>query len=287
MVGSYSGRVHDVLPAILALGAAVLAAIGTVLRQRATIAPGGLGASWFLGAGLALAGFALQATALVLGSVLLVQPLVVLSVLFALPIQTWLTKIPATSREWLLGGAVALGVAVFIVFAHPVHDRHGRDRWVLQLVIGGLLVAVVAMVGIARQRTPDGANGANVAGVLYGTAAGTLFGLLAVQVKDVSADLDHPSRMFANPTLYLFVLTAAAGVWCQQKSFAAGALSASYPAMVVSEPVVAMTVSLAVLGEKLTARSLSTAISLVGLALMIFAVLRLARTSATRAAVEE
>ncbi len=265
---------HGWWAAGLAVGAAMLAAVGTVLRQRATASGAGVDVGWVLGGVLALAGFGLQAAALALGSVLLVQPLIVLSVLFELPVQSVFSRAWASAREWGYGGLVAVGVAGFVFFAHPVPARHGRQVWVLDVVLAGLLLAVAVMVVWAYR------SRGHRAGLLFGTAAGSLFGLVAVQVKAVTDDLDHPIRMLHNPTFYLFAVTVAAAIFCQQKSFTVGAVQASYPAMVVAEPVVAMAVSLAILGEKLTARSVPTVISTVGLAVMIFSVLRLARLSA-------
>ena len=88
------------LAALLALGAAFFIAMGDVIHQRTahdvTDQPvGHLGLfarllrdrQWWLGSLVSALGFALQAAALGLGSVLMVQALLVTSLLFALPIN--------------------------------------------------------------------------------------------------------------------------------------------------------------------------------------------------------
>ena len=92
------------IAALLALGAAFFIAIGDVIHQRSAhqvtdepVSHLGLftrllrDRQWWLGSLVAAAGFALQAAALGLGSVLLVQALLVTSLLFALPINARLT----------------------------------------------------------------------------------------------------------------------------------------------------------------------------------------------------
>ena len=52
--------------------------------------------------------------------------------------------------------------------------------------------------------------------------------------------------------------------------------------MVVTEPIAAMVVSLAILGEKLSSHSVSTALSLIGVGVMVVGVLGLAKGAAVR-----
>lgn len=88
-----------VLAAALALLAAVVLAVGSVAQQRsASLVPDASARGfrlvralsrrplWWLGIGGDLGGYVLQAAALAVGSLLLVQPLLVTSLLFALPL---------------------------------------------------------------------------------------------------------------------------------------------------------------------------------------------------------
>ena len=93
------------IAALLALGAALFIAIGDVIHQRSahevTDEPVGhvqlflrllRDPMWWTGSIVAAVGFGLQAAALGLGSILLVQALLVSSLLFALPISAKLAN---------------------------------------------------------------------------------------------------------------------------------------------------------------------------------------------------
>ncbi|WP_029138437.1 DMT family transporter [Nakamurella lactea] len=267
---------HTWLPALLAIGAATLIALGTVLRHRASTDGHTAGGLWWLGALVAFAGFALQVAALSTGSLLVVQPLIVLSVLFALPFDQWINHQIPTARQWLWGILLALGVGVFVSFTDTEPARMGRQLWVLVLVVCVVLAALLAMVVYAERsaRAPKA--------LLYGVVSGALFGIAAVLVNTVGHQLDQPLLALQRPPLYLFLLVAGAAVLCQQRSFIAGNLQASFPAMTVSEPIVSMALAMALVGDKLNRHSWATAVSLCGLALMVVGVIRLARLTAAR-----
>lgn len=267
---------HTWLPALLAIGAAMGVAVGTVMRHRASATGQTARGLWLLGALAAFGGFALQVVALGTGSLLLVQPLIVLSVLFALPFDKWINGQTATRRQWLWGVLLALGVGMFVTFADPEPARMGRRLWVLLLVVFLVLAILVAMVTYAeRARSAPRA-------LLYGTVSGSLFGIAAVLVNAVGHDMKHPLDPLQHPPLYLFLVVASAAVLCQQRSFAAGKLQSSFPAMTVAEPIVSVALGLAVVGEKLNRHSWSTVVSLVGLAVMVVGVLRLSRLTAVK-----
>lgn len=267
---------HTWLPALLAIGAAIGVAVGTVVRHRASVGPRTALGLWWLGALAAFGGFALQVLALGLGSLLLVQPLIVLSVLFALPFDKWINDQEPTARQWFWGVLLAIGVGAFVVFAEPEPARMGRHLWVLLLVVGLVLAVLVVMV-IYAERSPRAPKA-----LLYGTVAGSLFGIAAVLVNAVGHTLDHPLLTLRQPPLYLFLLVAGAAVFCQQRAFTAGNLQASFPAMTVAEPIVSMALGMALVGEKFNRHSWGTAISLLGLAVMVAGVIRLAHLTAAR-----
>jgi hypothetical protein len=100
------------IAALLALVAALISGVGDVVRQRSAheITEEKVGhvellrmslrdTRWWLGGGAAVLSAALQAAALGLGSVVLVQALQVTALLFALPVYAWVTKKALTRRE--------------------------------------------------------------------------------------------------------------------------------------------------------------------------------------------
>ncbi|MGW5522449.1 DMT family transporter [Gordonia sp. NPDC003950] len=268
---------HSWLPALLAVLAALMIAAGTVLRQRASRASGAITKGWWLGAGIAITGFALQAGALGLGSILLVQPLVVLAVLFALPLEAWADRRHPAHREWAWGGVLVACVATFLVIARPEPSMRRPPDLVIWVTVAAVIGVIVACVLCAERSTP------HYRALFYGLAAGTLFGVSALLIKTIVYQLfHHPVHMFTHPEIYLFVVVAAGAVIAQQKGFGAGDLQTSFPAMNVMEPAVAMVLGVVLLGENLKV-STTTALFLgVVLAVMIRAVVELAKESAVR-----
>jgi hypothetical protein len=133
----------DIAP-LLALGAAFFIAIGDVIHQRSAhevidepVSHIGLftrllrDRQWWLGSLVAAAGFALQAAALGLGSVLLVQALLVTSLLFALPINARATHHRVTRWEWTWAALLAASVVVIVTVGNPTagHSRASLETW--------------------------------------------------------------------------------------------------------------------------------------------------------------
>jgi hypothetical protein len=149
------------IAASLALASALCVAIGDVLQQRAThrIAGKSLGLlqlfakllripRWRLGVLILVVSIALQTAALNQGSVLLVQALLVLSLLFALPIGARLAQRPVTNREWIWAVLLTTAVTVIVTVGNP---RAGRANAPMQTWgIGG------GRAGAAADRIPGG-----------------------------------------------------------------------------------------------------------------------------------
>ncbi|ASR04707.1 hypothetical protein GCWB2_19670 [Gordonia rubripertincta] len=269
--------VHTWVPALLAVLAALLIAAGTVLRQRASRVNGAITAGWWVGAVIALCGFGLQASALGLGSILLVQPLVVLAVLFALPLEAWADHRHPARVEWAWGGVLVACVATFLLVSRPEPSLRRPDALLLWGTVGAVVGIVVGLVLLARRSSP------HYKALFYGLVAGTMFGVSALLIKAVIYQITHEFwRTFVQPEIYLFVLVVVGAVVAQQLGFGAGDLQTSFPSMTVAEPAVAMVLGVLLLGENLNV-SVPTAMFLgIVLAIMIRAVCELAKLSAVR-----
>lgn len=272
----------------LALGAALCIAIGTVLRQRTAAGVpvdevGVVGPItslvrepvWWVGTLVGFAGYALQAAALGLGSLLLVQPLLVLSLLFALPLGARFSHRSISSREWLWAATLTASVAVLVVVGDPKPgvERAEARHWALICLVG---IPVVFACVIAGQRS----SGPRKA-LLLGVAGGTLFGVAAVLTKGaVHLATRGVVPLFTSPEPYALVVVAACATTLQQSAFQAGALQASLPATTVMEPVVASALGFLVLGEYLAADRDVTGVLIVSVLVMVAATVALARSSA-------
>jgi drug/metabolite transporter (DMT)-like permease len=279
------------IAALLALGAAFFIAIGDVIHQRSTHEVTDEPVShvelftrllrdhqWWLGSGVSAIGFALQAAALGLGSVLLVQALLVTSLLFALPINARLTNRRVSRWDWTWAALLAVAVAVIVTVGNPTagHSRASLETW----------TAVIAVLGPALVLCVVGARiwSGPVSAVLLAVVSGALWGLFAVLTKGVVDRLDDGVwALLRTPELYVAALVAVAGTAWQQSSFRAGALTASLPTMTVTEPVVGSLLGIVVLGEALRPGDAGWLTLIVAVAVMVFATAALARGEAASA----
>ncbi|MFF0818178.1 DMT family transporter [Rhodococcus sp. NPDC003318] len=279
----------SLLAALLAIGAALCIAVGTVVRQRtAAVVPdettGVLGPIttlvlspvWWLGTVVGAAGYALQAAALGLGSLLLVQPLLVLSLLFALPLGARFGGRRIATREWLWAAALTTSVAVLVIVGdpRPGEPRAVTQHWILIALVGLPLVALCLFEANRRTGTARA--------LLLGVAAGSLFGLAAVLTKGVVHLLGRgPLALVTSLELYTLIVVAVVATSLQQSAFQAGSLQASLPASTIMEPVVATLLGFVVLGEYLDADRKAAAVLVVAVGTMITATIALARSSVT------
>ncbi|MEE6139488.1 DMT family transporter [Mycobacterium sp. 050128] len=247
------------IAALLALSSALCVAIGDVLQQRAThrITDTSLGQlrlfaklarnqRWRWGVLILIGSIALQAAALDQGSVLLVQALLVLSLLFALPIGARLAQRRVSSREWIWATVLTAAVCVIVTVGNPRagHSTVSLQTWAyVAAVLGPLLIGSIVTARI---------RGGTLAAVLFAFVSGSLWGIFAVLTKGVVHRLgEGGATVLASPELYAWLLVALGGFTWEQSAFRAGALTASMPTLQVSQPVVAALLGVVVLGETL------------------------------------
>jgi drug/metabolite transporter (DMT)-like permease len=283
------------IAALLALGAAFFIAIGDVIHQRSahgiTDEPVGhlelftrllRDGRWWLGSLVAAAGFALQAAALGLGSVLLVQAILVTSLLFALPVNARLGHRRVTRWEWLWAALLAAAVVVIVTVGNPTagHSHASWKTWTAVVVVLGP-VLVLCVLGAGFVKGPASA-------VLLGFVSGALWGVFAVLTKGVVDRLDDGLwALLRTPELYVWALVAIAGTAYQQASFRAGSLTASLPTMTVAEPFVGSVLGVVVLGEALRPGDAGWFTLVVAVVAMVVATAALARGEAATASAKQ
>jgi len=273
---------------VVALAAALLFAVGSVAQQRAasqitTDEATGLRLMltlirrplWWAGFGGDAGGYALQAVALGLGSLLLVQPLLVASLIFALPIGARWSGRRLGRADLLWAGGLTAALALFMIVGEPTQgvDHASARSWLWAGVALGALVGL----SIAGAALTSGALRAS----LLAIATGVCFGLAAALTKSVVDQLTVSLlEPFTSFELYTLVAAGGLGFFLQQEAFQAGSLEASLPAMTVLEPVVAAGVGIAILQEQLRATGLEIAVLAVTVVVMVAATVALSRSAA-------
>src|SRR5271157_5358703 len=173
-----------------ALLAAFFAAVGIVIRQRAIQAEAAhrndasaivtswvRQPAWWAGTLVAVGGYVFQALALAHGSLLLVQPLLVSSLLFVLPLSARLYHQRIGWTEWGWAALLTAALAVFVLVGQPRegHNRPAIPAWTLALATTVPLV-IVCVVAACR------AIGHRRA-MLLAVAVAILLGMIAVLTK--------------------------------------------------------------------------------------------------------
>ena len=238
------------MEAILALGAALLFALGTVLQQKeAAAAPAEQALrvgfllrlarrpTWLAGMGADAAGFGCQAAALGVGRLVVVQPLLATTVVFALPIGARLAGQHAGRRELACAAVVTAGLAGFLVLAHPSGGRSDATT------LGWAITAAVAvplcggLVAASRHRRPA------LKASLLGVATGILWGIAAGLTKAVVDHLDSGVlALLADWHLYVLVAVGWASLTLAQASLQAGALAPAVATQATFDPLASVLV---------------------------------------------
>jgi drug/metabolite transporter (DMT)-like permease len=276
------------IAALLAVAAALMIGIGDVLEQRSaqqvTDKPVGTVAlfrrllrdrRWWTGSLVAAAGFGLQAAALGLGSVVLVQALSVTSLLFALVISATVNHRRITRWQGIWAVLLVAAVAVVVTVGNPQagNPRGSLQTWgIVAAVMGpGLILCVVG----ARKFS------GSVSALLLGVMSGSLWGLFTVLTKGVVDQLGHGiPALLRMPEVYVWAALGIAATAWEQSAFRAGPLTASLPAVTVAEPIVGSVLGVTVLGETLRTNNVGVVALSVSVAVMIAATVALAHSQA-------
>jgi drug/metabolite transporter (DMT)-like permease len=274
------------LVVLLAVLAAVFLAIGIVVRQRATMdVPQEHGVSsvmfltllrrplWWAGTSAAVAGYVFQALALAKGSLLLVQPILVSALLFALPLSARLAHRRVTRGEWAWAVVLTVALAVFVLLARTRAGNYEASLPTSAAVAVVCVVAVCVCVVVAT-RTMGWKRA-----VLLALAVGVLFGVVAVLTKLLMHVLTHEGvrPLLTTPVPYLLVVIAVFATFLQQSAFHAGSLQTSVPTMLVLEPVIAVLLGAVVLGEHLDVSRLDAVVIAISTVAMAAATIALGR----------
>ncbi|MDO5031836.1 DMT family transporter [Corynebacterium sp.] len=271
----------NMIAVVFALASALVIAWGTVVRHRIVLDASSRSVMrtaistplWWVGTAAAVVAYALQLVALGFGTLLVVQPILMLKLMFTLPLAAWYSRrrMPAHETLWCI--ALTVSVGFLVAYGRPTAgtDFPAWSQWWPAFVLGGLTLA--ALAGIAYTRRTDRA-------LALGTACGVIYGYVALVAKVSVGILHHDGllAMLGSWQFWVLVILAGTGTVVQQYSFHAGALKHSLPAMTIMEPIVAFGLGYWVLGEQFQVSSLAGwTVMGISLAIMITATFVLSR----------
>jgi hypothetical protein len=278
----------DEIAAILAVVAAIAFALAATLWQRASLAlgveAGGTGSLvrllgngvWLLGLAAQTAGVVLQAAALDRGRVAIIQPLLVTTIIWAMPLGYFLTNQVITSRHILGAAIIVAGLATFASVGDPASgvDNAATSTWLAAFLVLGAVCAGLMLFA--------GRGGPGTKAAVLGTTAGVLYGISATLMKPVVEDLHAVGVSGVLESWELWVMAGAGliGFYLQQLSLATGRLVASVATVSVANPVVSVLLGALVLQERLDRTPPWHAVVAVGaLAVALFGAILIASVS--------
>jgi drug/metabolite transporter (DMT)-like permease len=277
------------MAATLALMAAFLFALAATLQQKGALnlptvslkEPASLArllgqTMWLLGTVALLVGYALQAAALDRGRLAIIQPLLVMTVVFALPLGYVLTGQHVGRKEIAGAAAIVLGLAAFAVFGDPAGGRENAPagEWAIAIVV--IAVVCVGLMLVA------GRGGLTMRAAVYGTVAGILFGLSAALTKPTMEFLHEGiDELLSHWEPYALAVAGVLGFVLQQVSLGTGRLAPSVATVSVANPVVGILLGIVLLDERLSRPAWHVLVACAGLALALAGavVISLARES--------
>ncbi len=265
----------------VSLAAAVAFGWSTAAMHHSASAapPGGLVAllrhllgqpGWLSGMAASLLGLGLHALALRLGSLLVVQPVIVTGLVFSLLFRDALDR-RLPSRETLTwSGLTVVGLAVFLIAARSTTGsaRPIGAEAILVLAVG-TTVAVSCWLA-AASRADRGA------GLLLGAGAGVNFGLTAGTLKATAGSTTTDALVTSWP-LYTLVVLGVSGFFANQVAYRRAPLATSLPILNVLNPVVALLYGVVAFRERPATDAVTWVVALVSLGAALLGVYRLAR----------
>lgn len=233
----------------IAVPAALLAAgtfaVSAVLQQRAAReAPENESLSWRLivdllhrriwlvGMGCVLLAYLLQAVAFDFAPVAVVEPVVGVEIVLALPLAARLRRRALGRREWIGAAAVVLGIGAFLGLSQP--EGGNSEPALYHWAIAALPALGAATLALGIGRVTKGPRRATV----LATAAGLSFGITALLTQSVVQLLGSSgvTSVIESWQVYALVLLAPLGFTVAQSAYQAGPLALSLPVIDSLEP---------------------------------------------------
>lgn len=225
---------------------------------------------WLAGMAASLTGFGLHALALHLASLTLVQPLVVSGLVFSFAFRAMLERRLPSRRLITWVSVTAAGLAVFVVAAGSTRSSTSLDGAAAALMLGAGAVFAGSGLLAARNATP------RRAGLLLGSAAGVVFGLIAGTIKATTTAASE-GALFTSWPLYTMGALGVTGFLLNQRAYHRAPLSSSLPVLNMANPLVAVAFGVVVFHERPSAQVTAIVAEVVGLTGVLAGIFFLAR----------
>ena len=258
---------------MIALVAAFLFALAAALQQKGALnlpeltlkSPASLlrlvgQTMWLLGTVALFVGYAFQAAALDRGRLAIIQPLLVMTIVFALPLGYFLTSQRVGRNEVVGAAVIVVGLALFAWYGDPAGGKENApgSEWAIAIAV---LVAICAVL-----LTFGGRGSLSLKAGVYGTVAGILFGLSAALTKP-TLDFLHAGldELLTHWEPYALAVAGVLGFVLQQISLGTGKLAPSVATVSVANPLVGIALGIILFDERLSRPAWHVVVACIGL----------------------
>ena len=272
---------------LLGLLAAFCFAFGLVLQQRGTLQTSASEGDprflaevvrkpvWLIGGVLVICGWILQAAALNYGSLVVVQSLMALSLVFALPLGARFTG-QHIGRRSIIGAVTTLvGIVLLVALGQPQGgiSQPATTAWIASGLVVLVLLTLLVFIGRSKRGV--------MAAVLFATAAGLCFAFQAAVTKVFVGELGNGlAAVFSNWYVYALIVSALLGFGLQQSALKSGFLAPAMGALNAATLAMSVILGVSVFEETLSQGQGRLSPAIAGLAVAIVGVLILASSQA-------
>jgi len=227
--------------------------------------------AWLVGSILFYVAGAIHLVALSLGSLAVVQPLIVTELIFIPPIAAVLSKIAVSRRDWMWILIVAAALGVFLAVAQPTegNSQAATLRWII--AVGTMLVVFAALMIVGRRLEPT------PRAAVLGTATGIVNALYVVAAKGA---FGAPALPLLIVLILLAVFGAIGGVAFATYAFRSGPVTVSSAAMIVVNPIVATAAAMYLFDVEIVSTPIALLVIGISVAAVIAGIVQLSRSEA-------
>lgn len=201
---------------------------------------------WLAGFGLMVLSFLLQATALHLGRLSEVQPILTSELLFLVVILSTWFKFSIGWREWLGSAGAALGLSGFLLFAAP-GGGNGQPNAVSWGEVGGACLFAVVVGVVLALRGPRWWRAA-----MFGFSGAVAYAFAAACTKEVTRyAATNWVSVFWHWETYGLAVSGILAVFLAQNAYHAGPIAASQSTLVLVDPMASILIGIVLFGDDL------------------------------------
>jgi drug/metabolite transporter (DMT)-like permease len=229
---------------------------------------------WLFGAVALIGAFVFQALALHIGTLSVVQTLLMVELLFSLVLRRFWIRQSISWRAWASALLTGVAVSVFIVAAEPRggHAAPNSGDWVASILS---CVGIAGLLALAGTRGSPGRRA-----VAFATASSVIWALESTFIKAMTDTLTAygVGGAFLHWPVYAVAVAGAIGSVLTQTALHVGPLRASQPFLVIVDPLVSIVLSVYLFGEYFTSDALDLTVAAVSFVVLCVGVVLLTRT---------